>query len=195
VGPPQQEAIERLEEARDLSFNASRQVAGVVNVYLARAYASGGDALRFHRAIDTAQNIATKLGEKCGDGTDYVFHRMSGMLAERSYGYLELKEPKKTLDMKDEITRQIDLTHNTWLHAWIPLDWARAYLLINEIGESVKAGREFFRCTLALQLPHAISRAYQHLIALEEAGYADLSVVRNFRDELTQHSEETNRLL
>ena len=55
---------------------------------------------------------------------------MSGILAERSYGYLELKEPKKTLDMKDEITQQIDLTHNTWLHAWIPLDWARGLVRV-----------------------------------------------------------------
>jgi transcriptional regulator with XRE-family HTH domain len=191
----QQEAVERLEEARDVSFNASRQVAGVVNAYLARAYASSGDAFRFNRAIDTAQNIAAKLGESYGDGTDYVFHRLSGILAERSYGYLELHEPKKTLDLKDEITRQIDLTHNTWLHAWIPLDWARAYLLLNEIEESVKAGREFFHRTLALQSPHAISRAYQHLIALEGAGYADLAVVRDLRDELVQHSKETNRQL
>ncbi len=191
----QQEAVERLEVARDISFNASRQVAGVVNAYLARAYASSGDALRFHRAIDTAQNIATKLGERYGDGTEYVFHRMSGILAERSYGYLELKEPRKTLAMQDEIIRQIDLTRNTWLHAWIPLDWARAYLLLNEIEESVRAGREFFHRTLALQSPHAVSRAYKHLIALEEAGYADLPAVRDFRDELTQHSKETNRLL
>lgn len=194
AGRPQ-EAVERLEEARDVSFNASRQVAGVVNAYLARAYASSGDALRFNRAIDTAQNIATKLGASYGDGTDYVFHRLSGILAERSYGYLELNEPQKTLGMKDEITRQIDLTRNTWLHAWIPLDWARAYLLLNEIEESVQAGREFFHRTLALQSPHAISRAYKHLIALEEVGYAGLAVVRDFRDELVQHSKETNQSL
>jgi hypothetical protein len=92
----QQEAIDRLEEARDASFEASRQVAALVTAYLARAYASAGDALHFQRAIDAAQNIATNLGPRYGDGTDYVFHRMSGILAERSYGYLEIKEPKKT---------------------------------------------------------------------------------------------------
>jgi len=182
----QQEAIDRLEEARDASFGASRQVAALVNAYLARAYASAGDALHFQRAIDTAQTIATNLGTKYGDGTDYVFHRMSGILAERSYGYLEIKEPKKTLAMRDEITNQIDLTHNTWLNAWIPLDWARAYFMINEIEESVREGREFFHRASALQSPHAISRAYNLLTALEKAGYGDIVDVQTFRNELNE---------
>lgn len=111
---------------------------------------------------------------------------MSGILAERSYGYLEIKEPKKTLNMRDEITLQIDLTHNTWLHAWIPLDWARAYFMLKEIEEGVKEGREFFHRASALQSPHAISQAYDLLATLEEAGYADIKAVHDFRDELNQ---------
>ena len=192
----QQEAVNRLEEARDASFGASRQVAALVMAYLARAYASNGDSLRFQRTIDTAQSIAANLKEKYGDGTDYVFHRMSGILAERSYGYLEIKEPKKTLDMQEEIKLQIDLTQNTWLHAWIPLDWARAYLMLNEIEESVKEGREFFHRAWSLQSPHAMSRAYGHLLTLEDAGYTDVKDVQDFREELDQalrkHIEEQN---
>jgi hypothetical protein len=124
------------------------------------------------------------LKEQYGDGTDYVFHRMSGILAERSYGYLEINEPQKTLDMRDEIALQIDLTHNTWLHAWIPLDWARAFFMLNEIEESVKEGLEFINRASALESPHAMSRAYGHLIRLENAGYADVEAVRNFREQL-----------
>lgn len=183
----QQEAVNRLEEARDASFGATKQIMALVNAYLARAYASAGEDLRFQRTIDTAQTIATNLGQSYGDGTDYVYHRLSGILAERSYGYLEIGEPKKTLDMKDEILLQIDLTHNTWLHAWIPLDWARAYLMLNEVEESVKAGLEFFHRAMVLQSPHAITRAYDHLITLEEAGYADVKAVQDFRAELMQH--------
>jgi tetratricopeptide (TPR) repeat protein len=186
----QQEAINRLEEARDASFGASRQIAALVMAYLARAYASTGDALRFQRTIDTAQSIATNLGGRYGDGTDYVFHRMSGILAERSYGYLEINEPQKTLAMRDEITLQIDLTQNTWLHAWIPLDWARAYFMLNEIEESVKEGLEFFHRASTLESPHALSRAYGHLITLEKAGYMDVEAVRNFRQELDQAQRE-----
>jgi hypothetical protein len=113
---------------------------------------------------------------------------MSGILAERSYGYLEISEPKKTLDMKDEIVHQISLEHNTWLQTWIPLDWARAYFLLKEIEESVKAGSDFFHQALALQSPHTISRAYYYLITLENAGYTDVKAVQDFREELMQHN-------
>jgi transcriptional regulator with XRE-family HTH domain len=180
----QREAVDRLEQARDASFGASRQVAALVNAYLARAYASAKEPLRFQRAIDTAQTIATNLGAAYGDGQDYVFHRLSGILAERSYGYLEIGEPKKVLAMREEIAAQIDVTHNTWLHAWIPLDWARAYLMLGEVEESVREGREFYHRTLRLESPHAISRAREHLAELEASGYADVAVVRAFREEL-----------
>ena len=185
-----QEAVNRLEEARDASFGASRQIMAFVNAYLARAYARNGDIPRFQRAIDTAQTIATNLGQRYGDGTDLVFHKMSGILAERSYGYLEIKEPKKTLAMRDEIIRQADVEHNVWLRAWIPLDWAQAYLMLNEIEESVKEGRAFFHRALALQSPHVISRAYEHLIALEDAGYAGVKAVQDFHEELYQAKKE-----
>jgi transcriptional regulator with XRE-family HTH domain len=183
-----QEAVNRLEEARDASFGASRQIMAFVNAYLARAYASSGDEKRFQRAIDTAQNIATNLGQRYGDGTDLIYHKMSGILAERSYGYLEIKQPQKVLDMRSEITRQIDLEHNVWLRAWIPLDWARAYLMLKEIEESVKEALEFFNRAAIIRSPHMISRAYDHLITLEEAGYADVKAVQDFRKELSQHT-------
>lgn len=185
----QQEAVDRLEQARDVSFNASKQVAALVNAYLARAYASNHEATRFQRAIDTAQTIATNLGTSYGDGEDYVFHRLSGVLAERSYGYLEIGEPKKAVDLRDEVATQIDVTHNTWLHAWIPADYARAYLALGEVEASVAEGRTFVERTLLLQSPHAISRAYGHYTALERAGYADVRAVREFRDELRARAE------
>jgi tetratricopeptide (TPR) repeat protein len=184
------EAVNRLEEARDASFGASRQIMAFVNAYLARAYASSGDIPRFQRAIDTAQNIATNLGQKYGDGTDLVFHKISGILAERSYGYLQINEPKKVLTMQDEIIKQIEAEHNVWLGAWIPLDWAQAYFMLNEIEASVNEGRAFFHRALALQSPHVISRAYEFLVTLEDAGYADVKAVRAFRNELNQARRE-----
>ncbi len=181
----QQEAVNRLEEARDISFNTSKRVAALVNAYLARAYASNKDALHFQRAIDTAQTLSEYLKPTEID-TDYVFHRKSGILAEKSYGYLEINEPKKTLDLQKEITRQIDLDNNAWLRAWMPLDWARAYFMLNEIEKSVEETRKFFYRASKLQSPHTINRAYEHLITLEEAGYADVKAVQDFRDELNQ---------
>jgi len=84
-----------------------RRVAPLPYAYPARAYASNEQPAQFKRAIDTAQKIARDIKMYYGDGTDFVFHSISGILAERSYGYLEIKEPEKTLEMKDEIKRQI----------------------------------------------------------------------------------------
>ena len=181
-----QEAVNLLEEARDVSFETSRQVAALINAYLARAYASIGDALRFQRAIDTAQTLAAHLKKDFSEDSDFVFHTLSGILAERSYGYLEINEPKKTLAMQEEIARQIKLDYNTRLEAWMPLDYAKAYFMLQEIEESVKYGLELLHRALSTQSPHIVTKAYDHLITLEEAGYADIKAVQNFREELDQ---------
>lgn len=175
-----------LERARDFTFETPKDVASLVNPYLARSYASAGDGLRFQRAIDTAETLMSRIKQNPGGDANHVFYSLSGVMAELSYGYPEIGEPGKTLGMKDEITRQIKLDHNYRLHAWIPLDWARAYLMLHEAEESVKAAREFFHRSLDLQSPHAISRAYDHLIKLEEAGYGELQDVQNFREELNK---------
>ena len=180
----QEEAVDRLEQARDASFRASKQMAALIHAYLARAYAGNNDALHFNRAIDIAQRIASDLKGNYGDGTDFVFHAMSGILAERSYGYLDTGEPQKTLAMKEEITRQITLEGNKYLDAWIPLDWARAYQQLNEIEKSVDEALLFFHRATALQSSHAKSRAYRHLKALDDAGYSDVQAVKDFREEL-----------
>lgn len=98
---------------RDVSFQASRQVAALINAYLARAFASNKDAVRFQRAIDTGENIATNVGDSYGKGEDYIFHPISGILAERSYGYLDIGEPGKVLELRPAIVMQIAVTRNT----------------------------------------------------------------------------------
>lgn len=182
----QQEAVDYLEAARDESFRASKHVAALVNAYLARAYASNHQPGPFKRAIEIAQKIATDVQLYYGDGTDFVFHSLSGILAERSYGYLEIKEPQSTLAMKGEIQRQITIEGNIWLDAWIPLDWARAHLMLGEIEQCVEAGREFYHKASSLRSPHAKSRAVKLLNTLEVAGYGDRQSVKDFREELGQ---------
>ncbi len=117
---------------------------------------------------------------------------MSGVLAERSYGYLEIGKPEMTLAMKDEIMLQIRLDHNTRLETWIFLDWARAYLMLHEVEESVKAAQEFLRRSSTLQSDHALRRVCEYLKDLEDAGYADVQVVRDFREELKSTSSSTS---
>ena len=186
----QDEAIECLELGRDESFRASKHVMVVINAYLARAYASAGQKVKFKRAIDTALRTATDIEMYYGDGTDFVFHSLSGVLAEKSYGHLEIGEPAETLAIKETIQKQIALEANIWLDAWIPLDWARAYLMLRQINDSVKAGEEFYRKAKLLQSPHAKSRAYQLVNTYEEAGYSNEQVVKDFRRMLNDEEKD-----
>ncbi len=109
---------------RDCTFTTSKNVAAFVHAYLARVYGTTGDNYHFERAIDTALNLAPST---YGDGTDFVYHRLSGILAEKSYGFLDLGQPEKTLAMRGEIEEQIKEDNNSRLDAWIHLDWAKAY--------------------------------------------------------------------
>jgi hypothetical protein len=110
---------------------ARRIIYALIHSYLSQIYASSGENLRFQRASETAQTLAISLPAYEND-EEAVFYNMSGILAERSYGYLEIGKPEMTLAMKDEIMRQIRLDHNTRLETWIFLDWARAYLRLHE---------------------------------------------------------------
>jgi tetratricopeptide (TPR) repeat protein len=187
-----QEAIEYLETARDEAFRASKHVSALINAYLARAYASNNMSEKFKKAISTARKIATDINLYYGDGTDFVFHSLSGILAEQSYGYLQINEPQSTLDMKDEIKKQIETEGNVWLDAWIPLDWARAYLMLGDIDESVEQGRDFYHKATSIKSPHAKSRAFKLLNTMNATGYENNDAVKNFRDELASTAPELN---
>ncbi len=188
-----QEAVSYLEQARDVSFGTSKHIAAFVNAYLARAYASSGDSLHFQRAVDTSYTLAASLKGAYGDGTDFVFGKLSSVLAEKSWGYLELSEPQKTLDMKEEISAQIEIDQDMRLLSWIPLDWARAHLMLGDVEQSVDAAKEFFRRVSAMKSPHAISRAYSFVQDLEEAGFGDVQAVRDFKNELEEAQQEKSK--
>lgn len=179
-----QEAIHALEQARDLSFKASKHVAAFANAYLAHIYAASGDVLHFERAINTALTLAEPLKESYGDGTEFVFQRLSGILLLRSRGYLRIKEPRKTLALHEELKRQVSSDANLWLDFRLHLYRARAYLMLNEIEASVESAREFFRDVVGWQSPHRTARGFELVEELEEAGYGEVKVVQAFRDEL-----------
>jgi tetratricopeptide (TPR) repeat protein len=188
-----QDAVNALEEARDISFKASKHVAAFANAYLAHIYAASGDALRFERAINTAQSLADPIKESYGDGTDFVFQKMSGILLLRSRGYLRINEPGKTLALHDELKRQVDADANLWLDFRLHLYRARAYLMLNEVEGCIEAGREFFHDVVDWQSPHRTARGYELLAELEDAGYKDVKVVREFRDDLAQAMQSSKK--
>lgn len=179
-----QEAVDALEEARDLSFGTSKHVAAFANAYLAHIYAAAGEARRFERAIDTALVLADSLGDSYGDGTDFVFHKISGILQLKSRGYLRTNQPQKTLALHDELRKQVHHDANLWLDFRLHLYRARAYLMQNEVEACVEAAREFFRDVKDWHSPHRIARGDELLSEITEAGYSDVKIVRDFRAEL-----------
>ena len=72
------------------------------------------------------------------------------------------------------------------------MDWARAYLMLHEVEESVKAAQEFLRRSSTLQSDHALRRVCEYLEDLEDAGYADVRVIRDFREELKSTRSSTS---
>lgn len=179
------EAIKYLEQARDVTFSTSKNVAAYVHAYLARAYGSVGDKYRFEQAIDTARKLAPA---NYGDGTDFVYHRLSGILAEKSYGFLDLGQPEKTLAMKEEIEKQIQADDNTRLAAWIHLDWAKAYQMQGKIEESVQEGRNILEKTQILQSPHMLTRVRRFATGLLK-DHQDVQVVKVFGEEIKRMGE------
>lgn len=163
-----QEAVEHLEYARDLSLDSSKNVTAYMCAYLARTYASVGDKLRFERAIELSQKLASQVNY--GDGTDFIYHPKSGILAEKSHGYLELGEPEKALALREEIEEQITLDKNARLDAWIPLDWARAKLAAGEVEEATQEAGLFYDRSRALYMPHAVGRAVEFIGKLPDTG-------------------------
>ena len=178
------DAVEWLERARDTAFGASKHVAAFVHSYLARAYASAGEHTRFERAVETARTLADGLGAAYGDGTDFIYARGASVLAEQSWGYLRLGLPERTLALRDAISRQIEVDSDRRLYAWIPLDWARAYLMLGEVETAAAEAREFIRRVTAMRSPHALRQARRFVREAEAAGYGETTPLRDLREQL-----------
>jgi tetratricopeptide (TPR) repeat protein len=157
----------------------------LVYSYMSRIYARDGDVKRFERATEIAQKFGAYLAKDFSQETNSIFYTPSDILAERSYGYIELGMPQKTIEMQAEIMEQIEEDHNKRLNAWIPLDWARAYQMLGEIEKCIDEARAFYHRASALQLPQAIRQTHKLLKSLEDAGYGNVSAVRDFRQEIT----------
>jgi tetratricopeptide (TPR) repeat protein len=180
------EAINALEEARALSAKTSPQLAAFANAYLSQMYAVAGDALRFERAIERAITLAAPLKEAYGDGSDFVFHKLSGILLLRSRGYLYTQQPRKVLEMQEELQRQISLDLNLWLDYRQHLYRAQALLMLNEVEASIEAARDFLQAVAGWRSPHRLAKGYELLEALERAGYGSVKAVQDWRTELQE---------
>ena len=180
-----QEAVEYLEEARDAAIDGSKLLRAFVHSYLIRAYGGNKDLVRFERAVNTGLSLARSVGEY-EDGTDFIYSwsAVSAIMAEQSWGYIELGMPEKTLAMREEITEALRLGQDVRVEAWIPLDWAKAYEHMGELEPCINELREFYRrCTIMGSL-HALSQASKMLRSLDKDGYGEEQIVREFKEEL-----------
>jgi transcriptional regulator with XRE-family HTH domain len=187
-------AVSYLEDARDASMDGSRLLRAFVHSYLIRAYGGNKDELRFERAVNTGLTLAKDLGDY-EDGTDFIYSwsAISAILAEQSWGYIELGMPKRTLAMREEITEALRLGQDTRLQAWIPLDWAKAYRMIGEIEKCIEELREFSRRCTIMGSPHALSQVDKVLARLSEDGYGNVQAVEGFREEIHEEKEKEKK--
>lgn len=179
-----QEAVNYLEEARDAAMNGSKLLRAFVHSYLIRAYGGNKDLVRFERAVNTGLNLARSVGEY-EDGTDFIYSwsAVSAIMAEQSWGYIELGMPGKTLAMREEITEALRIGQDVRVEAWIPLDWAKAYKLIGEIEACIWELREFYRRCTIMGSSHALSQVQKVLKSLDNEGYGDVQEVKEFKEE------------
>jgi len=69
---------------------------------------------------------------------------LSDILEEESNGYVELGLGRETLAQRQKIERVIEAENNNYMRAWLPLDFAQAYMTMGEAEESIKELRDFY---------------------------------------------------
>lgn len=185
-----QQSLQFLEEARDYTFETSKAWSVIIHSYLSRAYASVGDVLHFQRANDTARRLSTYLAPDFSQDEDEVYYTLGSILAERSAGYLALGEPQKTLDMRQEVTAQLELDRDSRLQGWLYLDYAKAYRMLGEIEKAITELREFYSRCKVMGSSHALSNVTKLLDGLDEDGYGEVRVVKDFREEIREEAKQ-----
>jgi len=182
-----QDAVDYLEEARDAASDGSRLLRAFIHSYLIRAYGGNKDPVRFERAVNTGLTLARSIGDH-EDGTDFIYSwsAVSAIMAEQSWGYIELGMPEKALAMRGEITEALRIGQDVRVEAWIPLDWAKAYKLIGEVEQCIKELREFYRRCTIMGSSHALSQVQKILHSLDNEGYGDIQAVKEFKAELAE---------
>jgi transcriptional regulator with XRE-family HTH domain len=177
------ESLEYLERARDLSFStSSKEVAAYSYSFLARAYATFEDEKRFMQAINTAITLANNMRSVPVVTKDYTFHAYSAILEEKTNGLILLGRGKEALSTLPEIDAQIAKENNTSLRMWMPLDYAQSFMKINEIEASIQWLEKFYdyiRSYKSVRVSRTIER---HLNQLDRLGYANLPVVKDFKN-------------
>jgi transcriptional regulator with XRE-family HTH domain len=179
------EALDYLEKARDLSFvTSSKEVAAYCYTFLARGYATFGDEKRFIRAIDTALTLADSMKGLPITTKDHVYHAYSAIVEEKVNGLILFGKGKEALNELQETDRHAARENNTYLKMWLPLDYAQSFMLTNEIETSIQWLDTFYDGIKDYTSVRIHSTIGKHLEQLDNAGYANLPVVKRFKNKI-----------
>lgn len=63
-------------------------------------------------------------------------------------------------------------------------------LMLGGVERSLADTREVYQPVTTMKSPHAMSRVYSFVQALEEAGFGDVQAVRDFKNELEEVQRE-----
>jgi transcriptional regulator with XRE-family HTH domain len=179
------EAVTYLERARDEALRANKAWLPLILSYLSRVYASDQQADAFERVSEQADTLSYHLAEE--EPGDHICYNRSGVLAERSYGYITIGQPQKVIAMESEIREQIRLDHNIRLDMWIELDYANANRDLKDLEQGIHYCDQFLSKARTLQSDQAIDRAGRYAAGLF-ASHPEVQVVKDFHERLvTEH--------
>lgn len=176
------EALQYLEQARDISFKTGKELSSLCFAMLARGYAQAGSSEKFEKAIEQALNLGRGMVGIPTVTNEFVFHAFSGIVEEKTNGLILLGNGKDTLTTLPDVEKNITLENNRYLRMWIPLDYAQAHMLEGNIEESIAELRRFYENIKEYNSGRINSKVTTHLEELEDRGYGELQVVREFRE-------------
>jgi transcriptional regulator with XRE-family HTH domain len=177
-----EDALDYLEQARDLSFaTSSKEVGAYCYSFLARGYATFRDEKRFIQAINTAITLADNMKGMPVVIKDYAFHAYSAILEEKSNGLILLGRGKEALSELHEIDMEISRENNTYLKMWMPLDYAQSFMLMNEIETSIESLEAFYNNIRGYNSVRIHKNVRKHLDQLDNLGYGNLPAIKSFK--------------
>ena len=186
------DAIDILEDARDLSFRTgSKDIGAYCYSFLARGYVTFNDSKRFNKSIESAIAVASDMIGIPISTKDYVFHAYSAILEEKSNGLILLGRGKEALKELEIIEEEVKKEKNTYLNMWLPLDYAQCFMLMKEVETSIEYLEVFCNNALSYKSQRMIEPVKKYLEDLDKLGYKDLRVVKDFR---SRHLEKYNLL-
>lgn len=178
-------ALEPLRKACDISLSLpSKDVRSYCYAMLARAYAQFGDLNLFERNIDVAANCGTNMEGQAVSTKDFVYHAYSATLEEKSNGYILFGDGVKALQSLIDIEYEIKKERNSYLGIWLPLDYAQSHMLQGQVEESLRYLEIFYNNAVEYKSERIIRRIQDHMEELDDKGYGEVMVVRNFKEML-----------